>query len=78
MPVALAVVARVFLCKQMGGKVVIHHNKSNEQLEIERREAYLRLSLAERLQETIKMYRLTMLFSQEKIEKRKCVRINKQ
>lgn len=62
----------------MGGRVVIHHNKSNEELAIERREAYLRLSMEERFQETIKMYRLTMLFSQEKVEKRKCVQINKQ
>jgi len=62
----------------MGGKVVIHSNKSNAELENERREAYLRLSLAERVQETLKMYRMSLLFSQEKIEKRKCVRIKQQ
>ena len=73
---ALAAVVRVFQCKQMGGRVVIHHNKSNEELALERRETYLRLSMEERFQETIKMYRLTMLFSQEKVEKRKCVQIN--
>ena len=62
----------------MGGKVVIHPNTSNAELENERREAYLRLSLAERVQETLKMYRMSLLFSQEKIEKRKCVRIKQQ
>jgi hypothetical protein len=59
----------------MGGRVVIHPNKTNAELEQERREAYMLLSPAERVQEILKMYRLTMLFSQEKIEKRKCVRI---